>query len=314
MDTTKTPENESISKTKKLLTAVKQHKKLIFIIVAAVVIAFVTITILSIIKANKIKPLLENKIFMESPYDDSSISIYAFKDGKIATERWYFPSLEIEGDITAFEHKYRIVASIFSDKIKIQEKLPSLGWVNAVFVYLDDAGLVQSYKFTNLTPDWHETTLESVESLRTVKMCNHTFGKAQVIKKATCSSTGTEKQVCNICGYEKTTTTAKLEHNYVNKVCSICKEKKPAEKANIEANTWYVYKNSVLQIQNCIVSSAFSTSQGEAMLVQYYAVCQHCHVIDESSNLAGPEFGYDVSRIHTCSECKGQTVVRLKLA
>lgn len=299
-------------KIKKLVPFFKKHKKPIVIILAVLLLFLAVTTTLSSIKAHKAKTQLENKIFITDAYSDGAwIKIYAFKDGKIATESWYLNSLEISGDITAFNHKYKVVASIFSDKIDIMTKYQN-GWVKTVTVYLDDAGAIQHYKYTESMPDWHETTLEAIENLQIRKMCNHAFGEWVITKVASCTVPGEKKQVCQKCNFEQTEQIFK-EHDYVNSICSVCGSKKAAEKADITANTWYTYDGGPLCVQNCLVKSATSIGQGKGMMVQYHAVCQHCHAIDETSKLAGPEVNYEVKKVYYCNECGGQTLIRLKI-
>lgn len=311
METVKKP-NKPSAGGKKLILALKKHSKLICIIAAAIVLIVAAITIPSAIKANQVKTQLENKIFITDAYNDGSwIDIYAFKSGKIAAETWYLDSLETSGDIANFNTKYRIVASIFDDKIEIQSKYPH-GWIKTVTVYLDNAGVVQYYKYTDAMPDWHETTLETVLNLRAEKMCDHNFGKAIVTKAATCTEPGEEKQVCQKCGFEQKKSVY-VQHDYVNGVCSICGAKKAAENAEIKPNTWYTYDNTVLQIQNCLVKAAISISQGKGMEIQYRAVCQYCHAVDNTIKPAGVEAGSEIEKIHSCGECGKQTLVKFKI-
>lgn len=311
------PEKKKLptNKTQKIIFILKTHKKPIIIILAVLLLFLAVTTTLSSIKANKVKVQIENKIFIDGDH------VYAFKDGLIAQESWYPDRSEIEGDLTTFERKYRVAASVFSNQIEIQSKYPH-GWINTITVYLDDNNSVQLYSYTGeKAENWKEITLEAVEKMRIQKMCDHAFGESVITKVASCTEPGEEKQVCEKCAFEQTQKVYK-QHNYVNEICSVCGTKKEAEKkdeptkevekSDIDPNTWYTY-NGVLHIQNCLVISATSVSQGRGMMVQYCAVCQHCHAVDKFSKLAGPEVDYEVKKIYYCNECGGQTLVRLKI-
>ena len=139
----------------------------------------------------------------------------------------------------------------------------------------------------------------------------HQFKDPMVTKEPTCVSAGEQQEICKLCAYVKTSTVDKLSHNYKNKVCTVCGEKKPVQKANdVEPNTWYAY-NNILYFQNCKLLTVGGGST--AMLVHYAVVCQYCHVVEDSSGLAYPEVNREAKKIHYCSECNRQTLVRFKI-
>lgn len=115
---------------------------------------------------------------------------------------------------------------------------------------------------------------------------------------------------CSQCGAD--CTFRGLEEDGRCEDCTIGSFQKVAQKSEIEPNTWYIYDN-VLCFQNCELKDVVSVGQGKALLVQYYAVCQYCHTIDDVSELAGPEVNYDVERIHYCDVCERSTLVKFKI-
>lgn len=291
----------------RLLTKKTKLAKSIFIIAAAIVLVVAAITVLSALKANKIKAQLENKIFVTGEMN-GWIRVYAFSGGKLAKEMWYLNTHKISGDITKFNYSYRVVPSIFSDEIKIMSR-----GVKMLTVYLDENGKVQYYGYTERMPGWQEVTQENVKNMRTEKMCEHNFGKDVIIKTATCTMVGETSRTCMKCGYLETRNIGALAHNYENKICTECGAKKQSQKANdIEANTWYTYQD-VIRFQNIKLHRAFSVSQGKGMSVSYYFVCQHCHVVDESLRTNVPEFNYAINKMFTCEECGGLTTVKIEL-
>lgn len=146
-----------------------------------------------------------------------------------------------------------------------------------------------------------------------VKKLDHDFDQSVTIKEATCTNNGETSHTCRVCGYTETQKTEKLEHKYKNKICTECGAKKPVQKAyDVEPNTWYVYDN-ILYFQNCKLINAVSVKGGQAMMVTYKPVCQHCQVIDDGTSMAGPEVDYEVKKIHYCDECGKQTLVWFKI-
>ncbi len=82
---------------------------------------------------------------------------------------------------------------------------------------------------------------------------------------------------------------------------------------DIEADTWYTYSQiNALKFQNCIIDNAFAKDNG--VIVSYYPVCKECYAKPGVTNLATPEFNYDINKNYTCSECFAVTTVRLKLS
>ena len=182
-------------------------------------------------------------------------------------------------------------------------------WVYGPSVLLEENG---SFTLTNVIGEpYTETTLDYVNSIRTQILCEHEFGEETILQKATCSEEGEIKHTCEICGYTENQPSSKLEHNYINKICTECgTEKQPERAYNVKPNTWYV-RNNVLFYQNCKVLSA---SNGTTrIIVNYKAVCQDCHAVSEMPYLAGPEINYPISKIYTCEYCRSSTIVKFRI-
>ena len=58
----------------------------------------------------------------------------------------------------------------------------------------------------------------------TIIPTGHTFTEWTVTKEATCTEEGTEERSC-VCGEKETKTISLLEHNYVDGLCTMCKER-----------------------------------------------------------------------------------------
>ncbi len=289
----------------------KKYKKLFICIGIVALIFLAVIVIVSQIHAEKAMDLTKaqiGKCYMETQDEYTTIHYFTsdgaarffvhYEDGKVGF---------VTGSVDEVTDQYHFKISLWGT--------PYLIYTNSVTpAIFDENGDIIKYGFP-----WQRISLEEAREFEqkcyeeyALKNCTHTFGNAQITVEATCSQNGKSKQTCSVCGYEKITETQKREHNYVNKVCTVCGEKKKAEISNIKANTWYTY-DSVLHVQNCLVKNAVSVNQGKKMSVQYFAVCQYCHAIEESSKLAGPEVNYEVKKVHYCSECGEQTLVKLKI-
>ena len=305
------PQNRTTGTWENFLVA-QQHRKrkrnLILIVVSCIVIILAVIFFSFTAARNKafartsaqIQNYLDGKLYIVGDQNDSYMTLYAFREGTMAFELWHFDSVTTEGDITAFA-KYKIDPSSIGDAVIL------FGAGNRLVVSIDSSGSVQP-----ASSSWSEATPEEIVALKTKYMCEHVFGPSVRITAATCTQEGTAKQTCNKCGTEQIVSTDLLPHNYVNKICSSCGQKKPAEKSAIAPNTWYTYQG-VLHFQNIKLQNAFSVSQGKGMLVSYYFVCQHCHGVDETLRQNVPEFNYSINKMFTCEECEELTVVKIEL-
>ncbi len=296
-----------------LVNYCKKYKTVILIAIA-VLLAFIIVTsVYSLVISSKVKFQIEDKVFIYG-----NCHLYAFKNGHIAQESWYPDGvyhidhiIYSNGNITTFDHKYRIVASIFSNKIEIQAKYPH-GWINVQAIYLDHNDVIHIYSHSQTeVENWRETTIDEIESLRTVALCKHELSEPVITKQATCTITGEKTQSCKKCTY-KEVQPYYVNHTYVNKVCTVCGYKKRAEKSDIEPNTWYTYSD-VLYFQNIKLVNAFPVSNGKGMMVSYYFVCQHCHTVDDSMQASVPENNYDIEKVYTCDECGKYTTVKIKI-
>ena len=294
-----------------LVNYCKKHKTVILIVIA-VLLAFIIVTsVYSFVVSSKVKSQIENKVFI---YEDShfeSYELFAFKNGYIAQETWYAGDSDAVGNVTTFDHKYRIVASIFSNNIEIQAKYPH-GWINVQSVYLDNNDVVHIYSYSeNDVANWEEISLDEIDSLRSVALCAHELNEPVITKQATCSDPGEKTQSCKKCTY-KEVQPYYVNHNFIDKVCTICGYEKVAEKSDIEPNTWYTYSD-VLYFQNIKLINAFPVSNGKGMMVSYYFVCQHCHIVDDTMQASVPENNYDIEKVYSCDECGKYTTVKIKI-
>lgn len=166
-----------------------------------------------------------------------------------------------------------------------------------------------------LTEERYDGT-EIAYSLRDSLPCFHEFGEYVILKEATCQEKGSRKRICNKCGYEETSTYTG-SHTYKNGRCTVCgekepTEKEPAEKVDLDANSWYTYKPlPQLKIQNCVVRNAFSTGGGKRLTVSYSPVCSHCHAVGTTSMITVSDEKTD---FYYCPECDGSTTVVFKIA
>ncbi len=300
-----------------ILAFIKKYKMIMIVLALLIVLALIIGRIITRAQENKVMSFLEGKTFVIDFYSATAGKggdkhLVSVQNGKVSFERWYDFKNVPSGDIDQFMD-CRVKARLFSDDIAIQAKNGG-HWSTVQLVALQDDNTVVNYTYSADSPIWREVTKEEVEKERTIFFCrDHQFSAWKEVSVATCTHNGEKVHTCTKCGYSEKEYTAKREHIYEGKKCTLCGLEKQPEKANIDPNTWYTYNNGVLHIQNCLVKSAFAVSQGNAMSVQYYAVCQHCHAIDESSKLAGPEVNYEVKKIHYCDACGGQTIVRIKI-
>ena len=293
----------------------KSHKRLTFaviIILVFVVIAITVVTILHSVQAEKITQAQIGKCYIV--HQDSATEVHYFQEDGCS---YLYVSYEDEtqqkvdyigGSLSEIYSEYSFEISLFGTL-----RLDYLSY--GIPVVLDE-----DYQIVNHRGGaWELIPLEEAlafekesNELYALTKCEHKFGPAKVTKNSTCSSNGEEKQVCQTCGYEQINKIKKLEHNYVNKVCSVCGTKKTAEKSDIKANTWYTNGNG-LRCQNVQLVDTTVLNNKKGMLVSYYFVCQHCHTIDDSLLSSVPEFNYDIEKIYTCEECGKNTTVRLEL-
>ena len=184
----------------------KNIKKYWYIYMAAlmlIIAAIVTISIFNASKAAKVNEYIDGKIFI-SIDSDRDYKAFSFSDGKIAIEEGfsYSPNSDedghIAGDITKLSNKYKVSASIFSDKIWIMTKYPH-GYIRTVAVFVEN-GVVKKYKHTEGTPEWKEVTLEELEKYRKQEcICNHAYSEWNITKEVTITTTGQKERTCSKC-------------------------------------------------------------------------------------------------------------------
>lgn len=296
----------------------KKHKRMLICVSVALFLCLAMIIVVSVVRDKQAQELQKaqiGKCYKETTYDSwsgRSVNIYYFMEngytnlnvdyeyGKDGMVEYVWGSLD---KASSYECFFEI--SFFGEP----RRYGNLIKLNEANEIVECGG--NSWERISL-----EEALEFEKESRKLwaqKSCDHEYGNLIVAEEATCSKGGKETKTCKKCDYVWVNETDKLPHNFVNKICSVCGEEWVPEKADLKPNAWYTYDGGPLNVQNCLVVSALSVSQGKAMTVQYYAVCSHCHVIDDCSQLAGPEVNYEVKRIYTCNECGGQTLVRLKI-
>ena len=308
------PKNRNIINN--VVSFLKSHKRLTFmaiIILAVIVIAITVVTILHADQAEKIARAQIGKCYIETyTWGSEPITeIHYFTETGVANLYVHYYKNQnvsyVTGSLNEVDRDYSFRISLFgtpfldytssSTPVKLNEN-------NEIIEYFHPWKLISLEKALAFE--------EEIYNLYARNDCEHQYGTTEIIKEATCTSRGESKQICKKCGYEQFSETLQLPHDYVNKVCSVCGAEKRPEKSDIEPDTWYLSED-VLYIQNCLVSSAVSVGQGRGMMVQYRAVCQHCHAVDEYSKLAGPEVGYPVEKIYTCEYCGGKTMIKFKI-
>lgn len=286
---------------------VKKHKKVIGIIstmIALILIYILTCVIHSAVQNHRVRTYLDGKAFINR--NGIWTSAYIFEGKTVRSESWCSSDQSVWGDIQANGNLYRVESSLWDKQLIFWEKKDG-NWSCGITATLQKDGVVV---FDG--GEWSETTIEEIEKTRNELTCSHEYGQETVIREATCTKSGEMLQICSKCGFSTTTYVGMKEHSYVNKVCTICGGKEKVPTSKIEPNTWYVY-DDVLKYQNCELQSAIVVNGGRSMSVMYYAVCQYCHAIDSSLEMAGPGVNYPVDEIHTCDECERQTVVKFEI-
>ena len=86
--------------------------------------------------------------------------------------------------------------------------------------------------------------------------CHHNYGEWETTLEPTCTTTGTEKQICSICNYENIRTVSTIAHSY-----EIFREEKP---------TCFVRGTAIYKCANCTASYVEDLAP------------QHTYVIDEA--------------------------------
>lgn len=264
-------------------------------------------------KNQKILSYMEGRNF----FIDRSTSVWgpnkyviSVQDGEILIEHWKQSPQDKEG--TIIQSEGRLQTQLFATDTAIQVKGESY-WSTVELVVICDDGTVTTLTYHDTDPVWEEKTKDELSQMRASFLCaNHEFSQWKVIKAPGCTTNGQQQHICEKCGYSESESIESLGHNYKNKICTICGEKKQPEISNIEANTWYTYQD-VLHFQNIKLQNAFSVSQGKGMMVSYYFVCQHCHAVDETLQQNIPEFNYKINKMFTCKECENFTTVRIEL-
>ena len=300
---------------KNVIAFLKAHKRFTVTMVASIIVIAICITVITVLHSAQAKRIEQAQVGM------CYITNYQLVDSHY-TEIWYFQEAGYSKLFISYADATRQTVDFLTGSLKeiygeYSVKISLFGQpsLNTVDIEVNDEMVITNYFGEVWTPISLEEALaieaESNEQYA-LTTCEHIFGTAQVIEESTCSSNGKQKQICRICGYEKITKIEKKAHHYVNKICTVCGEKKPVEKSDIKPNTWYTYKD-VLYCQNIELHYAYSVSQGKGMAVSYYFVCQHCHVVDETLRQNVPEYNYDINKMFTCAECGGLTTVKIKL-
>lgn len=298
---------------------VKKYKIVLICISVALVLCLAVIATNLAIRSNQAQNLQQEQIgrcYKEKSYDSwsgQSITIYYFtEDGLDEVEvRYGYSDWErveniygsLDGNVISQVCPFKV--SFSGEPYLFGNRLIKLNENNEI---IECQG--RAWELISLE-DALEFEKESRE-LWAQSKCEHEYGELKLTEKATCSQKGKETKTCNKCGYVWVNEIDKLPHEYVNKICSVCGEKKIAEKSDIEANTWYTYQD-VLHFQNIKLYSAFSVSNGKGMMVSYYFVCQHCHSVDDAMKMNVPEFNYPISKMFTCDECGKFTTVKIEL-
>lgn len=268
------------SKKKGVTAFLKSHKPLIFALIAILAVVVIGIVIITAIHADRAEKIEQAQVGM--CYIMNYDSEYSHD-----TEIWYFQKngySKLSVDYTdetrqKVDFLYGSLKEIREPSYTVKISLFGQHSLNGFEIEVDDhMRIVRDHRIYGGV--WTPISLEEALAIEeesnakyAITKCEHKFGDAQVIKKATCSNNGEEKQVCTICGYEQIQKTKKLEHNYVNKVCSVCGEKQPVEKSDIKANTWYTNSDGVLRFQNIKLVDVTPLSNKRGMLVAYYFVC-----------------------------------------
>lgn len=297
---------------------IKKYKKMLISVSVALFLCVVTIIAVFAIRSRQAQELQKaqiGKCYKETTYDSwsgRSVKIYYFMENgytSVVVNYGYRADGMVEhvwGSLDDKTNYNPFKVSFFGETYIYGNRLVKFNENNEI---VECRG--ESWELISL-----EEALEFEKESRKLwaqSNCKHEYGDLVVAAVATCSESGKETQTCKKCSYVKVNVIDKLSHKYVNKICSVCGTEWVPEKSDLKPNTWYTISDGVLHVQNCLVESAVSVSQGKAMSVMYYAVCQHCHVIDNMWKLAGPEVNYEVKKIHYCSECGRETLVRLKI-
>ena len=299
---------------KTVIAFLKSHKRLTIAVVAVLAVIAICITVVTVLHSARAKKIEQAQVGMCYIMNYKLVDHY--------TEIWYFQEAGYSQLFISYTDETRQNIDYMSGSLKeiygdysIKISLFGQHYWNFSKIKVNDEMKITNYGEWVVTPiSLDEARAIEAESNAQYALtkCEHNFGAAQVIKKSTCSTNGEEKQVCTICGYEQIEKIKKLEHNYVNKVCSVCGTKKTAEKSDIKANTWYTNGEGV-RCQNIQLVDVTPLNNKKGMQVAYYFVCQHCHAIDDSLLCSVPEFNYDIEKIYTCEECGKTTIVKIEL-
>jgi len=292
-----------------IIALCKKHRKALLIGIAIVFIIILVCVLPGIIHnaifTNRVQSNFDGKSFVHT--GKIYTSVYVFNENTMGMEYWCSSDKSSSGDINE-RFRYKVKGSLGSNELDLWYKEDGHWWCIPGYILCKDG----SIEFVN-PGEWRQTTSDEIDTLRKEILCKHEFGQDITITTATCIHGGEISHTCIKCGYTETQSTVALDHNYKNKVCTECGAEKQPEKAyDVEPNTWYTYQD-VLHFQNIKLQNAFSVSQGKGMMVSYYFVCQHCHVVDETLQQNVPEFSYDINKMFPCEECGGLTTVKIEL-
>ena len=302
-------ENQELqNQPKKKGKASPKYKKVLLYVVFAVILTALSFILPKVISnailTHRVQSYLDGKMFIEK--SGIYTIAYSFSKNTMGSEYWCTSDKSLSGDIDEML-RYKAKGFFGSEEVQLWIKEDGKWW-GSTSIKLCEDGSVEPYD-----GEWSLATKNEIDKTRKEILCAHEFGEDVIIKAATCTSGGETSHTCNKCGYIEKKITIALDHNYENKICTECGAKKQPQKAyDIEPNMWYTYQD-VLHFQNIKLQNAFSVSQGKGMMVSYYFVCQHCHVVDETLRQNIPEFNYDINKMYTCEECGGLTNVKIEL-
>ncbi len=131
------------------------------------------------------------------------------KDGVFAFES----AKGISGNVFRFALKVRDSAAIGSSSVSVSFKADSLTATKSL-----NLSVVCAHAYSNSC----DTTCDRCGAFREI---SHSWNSGTVLQKATCTSTGTKKLKCSVCGAESTETVSKASHQYDNRCdrdCNVC--------------------------------------------------------------------------------------------
>ena len=272
----------------------------IIVLIAVAIIAIVLVHNANMKKGEEYAKTLQNRIFVLELSTDRRV--YKFSDSNLTIEDWYDESTAGDAEIISNTYPYRVSVNLGGDAyIQVYDEK----WSNCRSVELDEGGNAWPFMFDQ------ELTLSQYNKDKSIWLCTFHQTLKLTVTEPTCTTEGKEKSYCPQCGWEEINT-VKAEHTYINGKCTECGHKLTA---NIAADQWYTYTSlDLVNVRNALVNSAYATSDGEFISVNYLAVCKHCHVPEPYGEIVRVRIGKDYSRTYTCADCVGTTVVEIKIS